>query len=138
MSKGQFRFSYFTRDYESTVAFYRDGLELPVIESWDRGPDDRGILFGAASGIIEVLTFPRSGHSSHLWDDRPPQGAFMAMEVDDIESRYRRAVEKGLMIKQELTDQEWGHKSFCVSDPNGLTLYLFTEAGEKGGGGIPS
>jgi hypothetical protein len=29
VSKGQFRFSYFTPDYESTVTFYRDGLELP-------------------------------------------------------------------------------------------------------------
>ena len=26
MSRGQFRFSYFTLDYETTVAFYRDGL----------------------------------------------------------------------------------------------------------------
>ena len=26
-------------DYETTVAFYRDGLELPVIASWDRNRD---------------------------------------------------------------------------------------------------
>ncbi len=131
MSDGQFRFSYFTRDYEATLAFYRDGLELPVIESWDRSPDDRGILFRAASGIIEVLMFPRSGQGSHLFDDRLPQGAFMVIEVQDLESRYRRAVEKGIRIKQELTDQEWGHRSFCISDPNGLTLYFFREAGER-------
>jgi len=55
MSVGQFRFAYFTPHYESTVAFYRDGLDLPVIETWDRNPDDRGTLFGAASGVIEVL-----------------------------------------------------------------------------------
>lgn len=128
--KGQFRFSFFTQDFEATVSFYRDGLEFPVLESWDRSPDDRGILFGAASGIIEVLTFPRSGPSAHLWDDRPPQGAFMVIEVDDLEDRYRRALEKGLTIKQKLTDQQWGHKSFCLSDPNGLIVYFFREAGE--------
>jgi catechol 2,3-dioxygenase-like lactoylglutathione lyase family enzyme len=127
---GQFRFSFFTQDYEASVAFYRDGLELPVLESWDRSPDDRGILFGAASGIIEVLAFPRSGHSFHFWDDRPPQGAFMVIEVDDLENCYRRAVEKGLTIKQELTNQEWGHKSFCLSDPNGLTVYFFKVMGK--------
>jgi catechol 2,3-dioxygenase-like lactoylglutathione lyase family enzyme len=33
MSRGQFRFSYFTPDYDATVAFYRDGLGLPVVES---------------------------------------------------------------------------------------------------------
>ncbi len=36
MSAGQFRFAYFTPDYDSTVAFYRDGLEFPVevASSW--------------------------------------------------------------------------------------------------------
>ncbi|MGB7624344.1 MAG: VOC family protein [Terriglobia bacterium] len=124
---GQFRFSFFTREYEGTVSFYREGLEFPVLESWDRTPDDRGTLFGAASGIIEVLKLPQEGHGSHLWDDRPPQGAFMVIEVNDLEDRYRRAVEKGLPIQQELTDQAWGHMSFCLTDPNGLTLYFFRE-----------
>ena len=127
MSKGQFRFSYFTPAYEATVAFYRDGLGLSVIESWDRNSNDRGTLFGAASGVIEVLALPKSGESSHLWDDRPPQGAFMVIEVGDVEEEYRLAVEKGLPIKQEIRDQDWGHRSFCVSEPNGLTLYFFTE-----------
>lgn len=131
MSEGQFRFAYFTLDYESTVAFYRDGLELPVIETWDRNPDDRGTLFGAASGMIEVLALPKSGESSHLWDDRPPQGAFMVIEMDQLEARYQRAVEKGLPIKQKLKDQDWGHRSFCVCDPNGLTLYFFRETGRE-------
>ena len=127
MSTGQFRFSYFTPDYDSTVAFYRDGLEFPVMESWDRNPEDRGTLFRAASGIIEVLTRPRPGRSSHVWDDRPPQGAFMVIEVGDVEQRYRRAVQKGLPIQEDLTIQAWGHRSFCVREPNGLTLYFFSE-----------
>ena len=132
MNRGQFRFGYFTPDYEPTVAFYREGLELPVIETWDRSPNDRGTLFGAASGIIEVLALPKSGTSSHLWDGRHPQGAFMVIEVDDLEARYKKAVEKGLPITQELTDQKWGHRSFCVSEPNGLTLYFFRENREDG------
>ena len=89
MSRGQFRFSYFTPDYETTLAFYREGLGLPVIESWDRNPEDRGTLFGAASGLIEVLRRPESGESSHLWDERPPQGAYMVSEVENVERMYR-------------------------------------------------
>jgi catechol 2,3-dioxygenase-like lactoylglutathione lyase family enzyme len=127
VSRGQFRFSYFTPDYDATVAFYRDGLELPVLESWNRDADDRGALFAAASGIIEVLVRPRSGDSSHFWDDRPPQGVFMVIEVDDVEQTYRRAVEKRLPIHQHLSTQAWGHRGFCVREPNGLTLYFFTE-----------
>jgi catechol 2,3-dioxygenase-like lactoylglutathione lyase family enzyme len=132
VTKGQFRFSYFTEDFDSTVAFCREGLELPVIESWDRGPDDRGVLFGAASGIIEILTRPRGGQSSHLWDDRTPQGAFMVIEVDDVDARYKQAIERRLPIKQELKDQGWGHRSFCICDPNGITLYFFQDQGKRG------
>jgi catechol 2,3-dioxygenase-like lactoylglutathione lyase family enzyme len=130
VSRGQFRFSYFTPDYDATVAFYHDGLGLPIVESWDRDPEDRGTLFGAASGLVEVLKRPESDDSSHLWDERPPQGAFMVIEVEDVELMYGRVIEKGLPIQQELTSQAWGHRSFCVREPNGLTLYFFSEVQE--------
>jgi catechol 2,3-dioxygenase-like lactoylglutathione lyase family enzyme len=130
VSSGQFRFSYFTQDYDATVAFYRDGLGFPVVESWDRDPEDRGTLFGAASGLVEILKRPESGDSSHLWDKRPPQGAFMVIEVEDVDKTYRKVVEKGLPIQQELTTQAWGHRSFCIREPNGLTLYFFGELQE--------
>jgi catechol 2,3-dioxygenase-like lactoylglutathione lyase family enzyme len=134
MTSGQFRFAYFTPHYDATIAFYRDGLELPVVEAWDRAPDDRGTIFGAASGLIEVLALPQGGHSDHLFDARPPQGAFMVMEVNDVADCFRRVREKGLDIQQDLKDQDWGHRNFCVRDPNGLTIYIFSEGGKAGGG----
>jgi catechol 2,3-dioxygenase-like lactoylglutathione lyase family enzyme len=128
VNNGEFRFAYFTPDYEVTVAFYRDGLELPVLSTWDRSPDDRGTVFGAASGMIEVLMLPKGGEmSSPLWDQRHPQGAFMVIEVDRVEERCRRAGEKGLAVTQELKDQSWGHRSFCVREPNGILLYFFSQ-----------
>ena len=127
MSKGQFRFAYFTPIYDETVAFYRAGLNMPVLESWNRSADDRGTLIGAASGLIEVLARPQS-NAEHVFDDRPPQGAFMVIEVDRVDDAYRHAVDRDLPIQQELGDQSWGHRSFCVREPNGLTLYLFSEA----------
>lgn len=130
LSSGQFRFGYFTAHYEATLAFYRDGLDFPVVEAWDRGPDDRGTLFAAANGIVEVLALPASGDCSHLWDSRPPQGVFMAIEVNQVDDSYRRVLQKQLPIQQELRDQTWGHRSFCVQDPNGLTLYFFSEKKE--------
>ena len=51
----------------------------------------------------------------------------MVIEVEEIEGQYAGAVEKGLPISQELKDQSWGHRNFCVRDPNGLTLYFFQE-----------
>ncbi|HLY10744.1 MAG TPA: VOC family protein [Planctomycetota bacterium] len=126
----QFRFCYFTPKYEETVAFFGDGLELPLVESWDRDPDDRGSLFQAASGIIEVVVRP-SGPSSHRWDDRPPQGACMVIEVADVDEVHRRSVSKNLPITQPLTNQSWGHRSFCLREPNGLSIYLFSELSQR-------
>jgi uncharacterized glyoxalase superfamily protein PhnB len=123
----QFRFGYFTTRYDETVAFYRDDLQLAVLESWDRDAEDRGTLFTAGAGIIEVLFRPSGPASSHLWDDRAPQGAFMSIETADVDRVYELAVARRLPIQQALTTQPWGHRSFCLQEPNGLTLYVFSQ-----------
>jgi uncharacterized glyoxalase superfamily protein PhnB len=51
----------------------------------------------------------------------------MVIEAEDVERMYRQVQGKGLPIQQELTTQTWGHRSFCVREPNGLTLYFFSE-----------
>ena len=124
---GQFRFGYFTDRYEETVAFYRDGLGWPVVHAWDRSASDKGTLIGAAAGLIEVLAKP-NGESDHLFEPRPPQGAFMVVEVHDVDAWYAHAVAQALPLQQALTDQAWGHRSFCLREPNGLTLYLFSSS----------
>jgi catechol 2,3-dioxygenase-like lactoylglutathione lyase family enzyme len=126
MSSHEFRFAYFTPIYEETVAFYRDGLGLALSHSWDRSTDDRGTVIKAASGLIEVLAFPRSGDADHLFDDRAPQGAFIVIQVDDVDQIYARALEKGLPVRQQPKDQAWGHRSVCLEEPNGLRLFFFT------------
>ncbi len=127
MTSMQFRCAFFAQDYESTVAFYRDDLELPLAGSWDRGPDDRGTLVAAAAGVIEVLALPQNRDES-VWDYRPPQGLLIVIEVEDVDALWRRVVDKALPIREELMNQAWGHRSFRVSDPNGITLYFFSEA----------
>jgi uncharacterized glyoxalase superfamily protein PhnB len=54
----------------------------------------------------------------------------MVIEVEDAGKTYRRAIEKGLPIQQPLTTHAWGHRGFCVREPNGLTLFFFTEINE--------
>ena len=129
MVSREFRFAFHARDYESTTAYYRDGLELPVVESWNHGPDDQGTLFRAASGLIEVLKLPRHQEPDSVWDYRQPQGAWIVVETDDVDAWYGRVLDKGLPIKEELTDQEWGHRSFRLVDPNGIEVYVFSKVG---------
>ncbi len=126
---GEFRFAFFARDYDRTLTYYRDGLELPVVDSWDRGPDDQGTVFGAASGLIEILRVPTVQEPDGVWDYRSPQGAWMVIETEDVDAWYGRVLEKGLSIKEPLMDQEWGHRSFRLVDPDGIELFVFTKIG---------
>ena len=119
----EFRFIFRAKDYDASVTFYRDGLELPIIGSWDRGPAERGTLFQAASGIIEVLALAPGRECVSL------QGGELAYEVDGVDERYRRVQEKGLPIRGELADKPWGHRSFSVTDPDGIKVILYSVIG---------
>ena len=123
----EFRTAFFARRYEESIRFYRDGLEFRILDSWDRGAADRGTMFVAASGIIEVLARTDRVGEPSPWDERTPQGVMLVVEVDNVGVTYARAVSKGLPLTTELVDQPWGHRSFCVSDPDGLMLYLFQD-----------
>ena len=50
----------------------------------------------------------------------------MVIEVADVDAVYRRVVAAGLPIQHELANNAWGHRSFCVQEPNGITLYLYS------------
>jgi uncharacterized glyoxalase superfamily protein PhnB len=60
------------------------------------------------------------------------RGQSWSLEIQALAESVRIALadflnQKRLPITQELKDQTWGHRSFCVRDPNGLTLYFFRE-----------
>lgn len=124
-----FRCAFFARDYEASIAFYGNALGLPVVERWERGPDDRGTLFAAACGVVEVLARPRRWDPSSPWDVRPPQGVVLVVEVADADGLHRQLVARGVAVEEGPTDQPWGHRSVRLRDPDGLQLYLFTPAG---------
>ncbi len=54
----------------------------------------------------------------------------MVVEVDDVDELYGRVAEKGLSVKDELGTQPWGHRSFMITDPEGVTLYFFSDVTE--------
>ena len=115
---GEFRFIFRAKEYAASVAFYRDGLELPVVHSWDRGT-----VFQAASGLIEVLALAPGQEHAAL------RGAELAYQVEDVDEWHRRVREKGLPIAGDLADKPWGHRSFSVTDPDGIKVILYTIIG---------
>lgn len=127
---GEFRCAFFAADYERSLAFYGGGLGLERIESWDRGPDDRGTLFAAGGGVIEVLARPEAGVPEGPWDGVPPCGVVLVIEVADVRAAFERVRERRLKIREPLADLPWGHRAFYLEDPDGLVLYLFSEIAE--------
>ena len=126
----QFRCAYATDRYEATVEFYRDRLGLEIEESWDRSDTDKGTLFKAASGIIEVVK--RSPDDDHgEWANHRPQCFTIVVEADDVDELYERLTSGGLTVTEGLRNQKWGHRSFRLSDPNGVSLYFFSEIKTK-------
>ena len=126
--EGAFRFTYFTEKYDETCRFYKDKLAFNLEHSWDRNDHDKGSLFKAGAGLIEVLLLPENEQYKYAaLDYRNPQGVFMGIQVWNIDQLYNKYKVKGIPFKQHITDQSWGHRSFSVIEPNGLILFFFQE-----------
>ena len=126
--KGAFRFTYFTDKYSDTCRFYSEILGFKLEHDWNRNEDDKGSLFRAGEGLIEVLLTPNNPeHKVQGLDYRSPQGVFMCIQVWEIDDLFEELKARNVSFKQEITDQSWGHRSFSVLDPNEIVLFFFEE-----------
>jgi len=126
--EGKFRFAYFTNQYDETCEFYKNTLGFKLEHSWDRHDNDKGAVFKAGVGLIEILHHPSiSEHKVLGLDYRTPQGAFMVIQVWNVDELYEKFKVKGIPFKQDIVDQDWGHRSFSILEPNGLVLFFFEE-----------
>ena len=116
---GQFRIVFSPKDFESSAAFYRQGLALPIDHEWDYGGGDRGIVFLAAGGMIELLGLAPGAQYVQ------PQGVSVLVQVDSADRWYSLAKERGLKVLQEPTTFPWGHRVVRLEDPDGLVVSLF-------------
>lgn len=127
---GKIRLIFVTKKYAATLAFYRNGLGLPIVEAWDHGLQERGVEFQAGSGSIQFTALaPQSGYTLGLSTDH--HGVSIGIEVTDIESWYRRARENQLEISQELSSLPWGEQGFTLVDPNGIGVYIYSVITEE-------
>jgi len=117
---GEFRFVFTAKDYAKSVAFYRDDLELPVHHDWDYGPDDKGTVFFAGPGLIEI--FSPVGGATFV----KPAGVGMLLRVADVDEWYQRALALQLPVIQEPTTYPWGHRVMRLTDPDGIVVSLYS------------
>jgi catechol 2,3-dioxygenase-like lactoylglutathione lyase family enzyme len=116
---GQFRLVFSPKNYEASHAFYVQGLGLPIDHEWDYGGGDRGIVFLAASGMIELLGLAPGAQYVQ------PQGVGVLIQVDSADRWHQLAQERSLPVIQEPVTYPWGHRVVRLQDPDGLVVSLF-------------
>lgn len=47
--------------------------------------------------------------------------------VADVDAEYETLVASGLRVVMPLEDHPWGDRGFSIQDPNGITLYLYSD-----------
>lgn len=119
LEDGGFRFVFTARDYEASLAFYRQGLNLPLHHDWDFGPNDRGTVLYAGLGLIEIFA-PVEGQPYVQ-----PQGVSMSIMIDNADAAYQDALDKGLKILEAPMSFDFGQRLFRLQDPDGITVSLY-------------
>ena len=130
MDVRKFQVVLIAKDFDRTLAFYRDVLGLAISHSWDR-PDGRGVYFHFGGGFIEVLDERSAEHVEKVEGGaKVPLVAIPArigVQVDDIEGLYQRLGSRGIPLQMALVDAPWGHRVFRVADPDGMVLTFYAE-----------
>ena len=50
------------------------------------------------------------------------QGMYLTIELDDVDTIYRKLKDKGVEIIIDLRDEPWGDRHFAIEDPNGIGI----------------
>ncbi len=53
-------------------------------------------------------------------------GLIYNFEVEDVDQVYDRLTASGLEPIVPLDDHPWGDRGFCVKDPNGISIYIYS------------
>jgi len=121
VNSDHFTLFYDAPDYERDVAFYRDTLGLPVIGSYDDG-HKRGTIFQVNARVeLELMGTP----AGQPQQKPPPSGMRLKFRVSDIDAEYERLQAAGVTIIEPLQARPWGERSFGLSAPDGLLLYVY-------------
>jgi catechol 2,3-dioxygenase-like lactoylglutathione lyase family enzyme len=101
-------------DPAAARAFYEEFLGLEVIM-------DHGwlVTFGNDGSTRPQVSVASQGGSG-------TPVPVLSIEVDDVDTIYRRARDAGLNIRYELTDEPWGVRRFYVCDPFGNVINILS------------
>jgi uncharacterized glyoxalase superfamily protein PhnB len=116
------RFELFVSNVAASVAFYRDVLDFEELPSgYGYHPVRRGtavIGIGAAADLAAAHYFLPEAAS----DARKGIGVEIVLEVDDIDTVFRKVCATGYPVTEQLETRSWGLRDFRLADPDGYYI----------------
>lgn len=76
-------------------------------------------------GRESEISFLLPNHPSQQPIFQPPfqgQGAYLTIEVEEVDKIYQALKAKGVTIKTDIRDEPWGDRHFAIQDPNGIGI----------------
>ena len=54
-------------------------------------------------------------------------GLMYNFSVTDVDAEHKRLTDAGLEVVMPLEDHPWGDRGFSIQDPNGISLYIYSD-----------
>jgi lactoylglutathione lyase len=122
----ELRLALTVENYDEAVAFYRDVLGLPLLESWDE-PGGSGAVLDAGRATLELLSVPQAELVDEVEVGSRVAGPVrIALEVADSAETAQRLVAGGAEALAEPVVTPWRHRNVRLRAPDGMQLTLFT------------
>lgn len=80
------------------------------------------LRFGKKNNKLQFMTPQQPEHQLANSD-----GLMYNIEVEDVDTVYKKLTDEGLAATVPLEGHPWGDRGFAVQDPNGISLYIYTE-----------
>ena len=109
-----------TRDFDASLAFYRDVLGWTVTGTWGGRGKERGAIL--SGGGVKVVIAEKADDFAH---------PSLHLDIHDIDKRYAE-LPKGAHVVHEPEATQWGTRWFVVKDPDG-NLIAFEDVHNRGG-----
>jgi len=108
-----------TSKVEETRDFYVEYFNAKVI--FDCGWYVN-VSFGNAAATLQFMSPQQPEHQLSSG-----AGIMYNIMVKDVDEEYNRLIEAGLEPIIPLEEHPWGDRGFAVSDPNGISLYIYSQ-----------
>ena len=128
MKTDQFRMLIRCRDFDASVAFWRDALQLEQLSGWDRD-DSSGAVLGTGGNAVVVLI--GGGATDYAFPQQ--DGVYAGIQVDDVDAWHERLSDLDVVIETPPNNKMWGLRTIGLRDPDGVYVYLFTPLEEGTG-----